>query len=97
MRLYGATKLPYIHLSKKQKKKNTKLRDGARAKGLGAKFRIKKNKKKQIATSRIIYFGSQFNILSSIWVNNSNLIVEIGYVFKTMFFGLMFCSSLLPH
>ena len=70
----------------KKKKKQTKLRDEARAKGLGAKFRIKK--KKKIATSRIIYFGGQFNILSSIWVNNSNLIVEIRYIFKTTFFGL---------
>ena len=67
-------------------------RDGARAKGLwGAKFGLKKNK---IATSRIKIFSGQFKILSSIWVNNSNWIVEIGYVFKTTLSSPMFYHSL---
>ena len=73
---------------KKKKKKTQSLGMEPEPKVWGQSFELKKKKKKEIATSRIIYFGGQFNILSSIWVNNSNLIVEIGYIFKTTFFGL---------
>ena len=74
----------HIFTYQKKKKKRQSLGMKLEPKVWGQSFELKK----KIATSRIIYFGGQFNILSSIWVNNSNLIVEIGYIFKTTFFGL---------